>query len=100
MEIAPSEARAIRQALGLSIPQFGTVLGVHQSTVHRWETAEEPVRIGGIPANVLAALRARATHSQFDPGQARQAGRKISNALVIGGVLVALALLIAFARGK
>jgi len=100
MEIAPPEARAVREALGLSIPQFAAVLGVHQSTVHRWETADEPVRVGGIPASVLAALRERAVHGQFDPGQAQQAGREISNALVIGGVLVALALLISFARGK
>jgi DNA-binding transcriptional regulator YiaG len=36
--LAPSEARALRLRMGLSRPQFARLVGVHPSTVHRWES--------------------------------------------------------------
>jgi DNA-binding transcriptional regulator YiaG len=34
----PDEARSIREAAGVSQARLGAELGVHELTVHRWET--------------------------------------------------------------
>lgn len=99
--IVGSDVRGVRRALGLSAPKFATVLGVHPSTVFRWEAAGDgSVPIEGIPLNVLTALRQRVSEEGLDPEQVRDKGREVSDALVVGGVLLALGLLIAFARSK
>lgn len=96
-----SDVRTIRGALGLTVPTFATVLGVHPSTVHRWEAAgTQPVVIEGVPWAVLAALRQRVVREQADPTKVKDQGQKINDALVVGGVLLALAALIAFASGE
>lgn len=91
-----SEIRSIRERLGLSVTQFAAVLGVHASTVHRWEAAgDELVDVDGVAANVLIALRQRVADEA--EGSAKEAGRAVVEALLIGGALVALAALLAYA---
>lgn len=96
-----ADVRTIRQALGLTASTFATVLGVHPTTVHRWEAAgTNSVIIEGVPWNVLAALRQRVIHQRADRETLKNRGQEISDALVFGGVLLALAALIALARGE
>lgn len=95
------EIRGVRRALDLSVSRFATVLGVHPSTVFRWEAAGDgQVSVEGVPWNVLTALRQRLLDEGLDQEEVRAKGREVSQALVIGGVLLALGLLIAFARGS
>ena len=76
------------------------VLGVHPSTVHRWEAAgESAVPIEGVPWTVMAALRQRVNHDRTARKAAIKAGEEVSNALATGGVLLALAALLYFAAG-
>lgn len=48
-----SEVTSIRTGLGLSYEQLGAVLGVHRTTVWRWEQATTPV-----PKATAMAMRA------------------------------------------
>ncbi len=86
--------REIREALGMSFGQFSAVLAVHPGTVHRWEASGTiPVTIDGVAANVLAALDQNLVENhEFQPNQV---GSDVAKALLVGGALVALGLLIA-----
>lgn len=77
------EVVKLREALGLSVNTFAAVVGVHPSTVFRWELAggqgatnAEPFQRG-----ILAVLARHAT---------RDAGEEIAGALRIGGPMNAL----------
>ena len=101
--IPGNEIRAIRNALGLSIEQFSRVLGVHAVTLNRWELAGPacPV-IEGMAWNVLVGLRQRLVTTNAPKAAAKEAataGQEIEQLLVVGGVLVALAALLAFISG-
>jgi transcriptional regulator with XRE-family HTH domain len=99
--ITGQEVRAIREALGLPVMQFATILGVHPSSVHRWESGgNQAVPIEGVALTVLSALRQRVLASRAQRVRAAAAGLKVSDELATGGVLLALALLILFAAGK
>jgi len=99
--ITGRDVRRIREALRLPVAQFATVLGVHASSVHRWEAAEAArIPIEGVPLTVLTALRAR-VHAEATRGRKVAAkGEEVSNALATGGALVALAILLMFAAGR
>jgi hypothetical protein len=89
-----ARVRQIRESLGMTVPQFSSVIAVHPGTVHRWESAGAlPVTIDGVAANVLAALDQKLNSGQqFQPNQV---GDEVVRALLVGGALVALGLLIA-----
>ena len=100
-QMAGSDVRVIRTSLGVTVQTFAMVLGVHPSTIHRWESAGvELVAIEGVPWKVLWALRKRVIRARLDPEVVRNGGQEVSDALVVGGALLALAALIAFACGQ
>lgn len=95
------DVRAIRERLGLPVTQFATVLGVHPSSVHRWEgSGAKAVPIEGVAWTVLSALRQRVLAEGTSRKAAAAKGREVSNELATGGALLALALLLIFAAGK
>lgn len=77
----------------MTVPELASILAVHAGTVHRWEaTGADPVTIDGVAANVLAALDQRLREGQrFQPNRV---GEDVVRALLVGGALVALGLLI------
>jgi hypothetical protein len=100
-QLSGHNVRAIRQALGLTMAQFAHVLGVHPSTVQRWElTGAGPVTVEGVPLTVLTALRARVLEQAHGRRAAANAGQDVSAKLATGGVLLALVALLIFAAGK
>jgi len=91
VQIRGLEIAAIRGALGLSAAQFAQVLGVHPSSVHRWEAVgKESVTVDGVAANLLVAL-AQDIKKRRD---AAKVGEAIGQALMIGGTLIALGVLV------
>jgi transcriptional regulator with XRE-family HTH domain len=92
----------VREALGLSVAEFSTVLGVHPSSVHRWEAAgKTEVPIEGVAWPVVSALRFRMNDDGAARRNAAKAGEAVAAALITGGILIALGLLLAFAvKGK
>lgn len=48
--MTPADVRALRERLGLTPAQFARLLGVHPSTVSRWESGRRYPTGGAIPA--------------------------------------------------
>ena len=100
-DLSGHEIRAIRQALGLTMAQLALVLGVHPSSVQRWELAgKQTVKVEGVALTVLLALRQRVIDEANGKRVAAATGREVSNKLATGGVLLALAVLLIFAAGR
>lgn len=95
--IMPAQIRRTREAFGLSSSHFAAVLGVHPTTVSRWENSRGPVVVEGMAWTVLTALWRRLEEGKGARVAAQKQGEAISEALVFGGVVLALALLVAFA---
>jgi len=98
--LTSADIRQTREAFGLSSSQFASVLGVHPTTVSRWENAHGAVVVEGMANTVLSALRLRLSANRPARAAAQKKGEEISEALVIGGVVLALALLVAFAASR
>ena len=97
MRLPGNEIRHVRKTLGLTVAQFAIVLGVHASSVHRWEAAgPDAVPVDGLAANVLTALRQRVQAGPEAVCAARDTGTRVAEALLIGGTLVGLAVLLEF----
>lgn len=91
VQIKGMEIAAIRGALGLSAAQFAQVLGVHPSSVHRWEASGgQAVSVDGVAANLLVALALDVKNRR----DAAKVGDAIGQALMIGGTLIALGILV------
>jgi hypothetical protein len=73
------------------------VIAIHPGTVHRWEAAGSgTVPVDGVAASILMALDQRMDHGRehatgFDPARV---GQRVVQALIVGGALVALGILI------
>ncbi|MGD9689520.1 MAG: helix-turn-helix domain-containing protein [Phycisphaerales bacterium] len=98
-----NQIRAMREAFGLSIGQFAQVLGVHPVTLNRWELAgKQCPPIDGLPRSILMGLQGRLEQARSQrrfQSEAAKAGSEIEKMLALGGVLVALAALLAFLSG-
>ena len=83
----------LRSALGMNVQQFAQLLGVHLATVYRWEAAgPDVVRVEALQMSLLTQLqrglgarRARERQAWVD---------SILRGLLVGGTLVALAVLL------
>lgn len=96
-----NEIRAIRKAFGLPIDQFARVIGVHPVTLNRWELkGEERPGMEGMAGTILLGLRQRLANSpkQQIKREAASTGIEITELIAIGGILLAVGALIAFAN--
>lgn len=79
----------------MTVPQFSAVIAVHAGTVHRWEAAgAAPVPVDGIAANLLAALDQKIQREGVVSFRPSEVGEQVVQALLVGGALLALGLLI------
>jgi transcriptional regulator with XRE-family HTH domain len=85
--------KALREALGLDPYVFAKLLGVHVSTLYRWEQSRNEVRIDPLQAEILERLRV--TLAQKKRAEQKKLGDDILKALLVGGALVGLAALLA-----
>lgn len=101
MTISGHDIRSIRQRFGWSIEQFARLLGVHPVTLNRWELAgAKSPPIEGMAGTILAGLKERmlehaGSKNRLDT-EASEAADKINRLLIVGGILLALAALLAF----
>jgi transcriptional regulator with XRE-family HTH domain len=58
-EITPEEIRAGREELGLTQKELGSILGVHHTTVSRWELGAVPCDMPGAVKYALEYLKLR-----------------------------------------
>lgn len=94
-----SEVRLLREGLGMAVPQFAQLLGIHVATAYRWElAAETALRLDPLHESLLLHLRRTvdARRRQVD----REAwGKQLAAGVLIGGTLAGLALLLSELSG-
>lgn len=79
--------RRLRNTLGLDVFAFAGVLGVHVSTIYRWESKAGKVTMDPLQAQLVESLRARV---EVHPEAVEGLNQAIVNGLIGGGGLVAL----------
>lgn len=84
-----NQIRELREALGMTPEQFAGLLGVHQSSLYRWEAkGEEVVRLDPMQVRLLVVIREQLVQKR--PEERVEWGKALLAALVIGGGLFAL----------
>ncbi|MBI5536031.1 MAG: hypothetical protein HY898_25145 [Deltaproteobacteria bacterium] len=84
-----TEIRQLRSSLGMDPTRFAQLLGIHPSSLYRWEAAGElQIRVEPFQSQVLAALQQQVAQRQA-PAQA-DLGQAILAGLLIGGGLLGL----------
>lgn len=93
------EVASLRRGLGLDPMQFALMLGIHPSSVYRWESAgNREVRVDPLQSNVLLLLQQELAKRK---GKAqKELGEQILQALVVGSGLFALFKLLEAVFGK
>jgi|GEM_PF-5745637 len=93
-----ADVNRIRAGLGLSRDQLARALAVHLTTLDRWERAgRQPIKAGGLAADMLSALRDRIAREQCSLAESRRVGDLVQQALLREGSLPAFAELLRFA---
>ena len=86
-----NEVRAIRETLGLSPLNLANLLGVHLTTVYRWEAqGAQQLRLEPLQHSLLLQMQKR-----LRQGPPQDLGQQLLQGLLIGGTLVGLAYLLA-----
>ena len=84
------EVRTIRESLGLSPLNLANLLGVHLTTVYRWEAqGDQELRLEPLQHSLLLQMQRRLTQ-----GPPQDFGQQLLHGLLIGGTLVGLACLL------
>lgn len=87
--------RQLRQELGFDAFQFAHLLGVHVSTIYRWEAqGAGEVRMDPLQRQILYGTVTRFRHTA--PDRKEELGRAILTALLAGGALFGLMVLLQF----
>lgn len=90
-----TDIRRLRELLGMQVPQFAQLFGVHVATAYRWESAEaKPVTLDPLHAALFARLQQSV---EARPAQTQRAdwGKQLLTGVLIGGTLAGLAILLA-----
>lgn len=83
-----TRVRELRTALRLDPTRFAQLLGVHPSTLYRWEaTGDVPVRAEPLQRQLLAVLQDQIAAPK---GADENLGETISKGLLIGGAMFGL----------
>lgn len=81
------QIRKLSQQLDLDAFALAGVLGVHVSTIYRWEAAHADVKMDPLQAQIMERLRA---HVAAKPQAAADTRDAIIKGLVTGGALLGL----------
>lgn len=85
-----SEIRNLRTTLGLSPNHLAELLGVHLTTVYRWEKANDlQVRLEPLQHRLLMEMQTRVQRRQ-----PKDFGQQLIEGLLLGGTLLGLACLL------
>jgi len=84
------EVVQLRTRLGINTQQLASLLGVHPTTVYRWENQmDQTLRLEQLQHGLLLRLQERARTQE-----PKSLGQQLVEGLVVGGTLVGLALLL------
>jgi transcriptional regulator with XRE-family HTH domain len=83
-----TQVRELRAALHLDPTHFAQLLGVHPSTLYRWEAAGDvPVRVEPFQQQILAVLQGQVAAPR---GTNEDLGETILKGLLVGGAMFGL----------
>lgn len=98
-KITGHDLRRVREQLGLDPFAFARLLGVHVSTIYRWENmGRQVVRMDPLQRELLSRLVARLKHTAAE--QQSQLGKALIAGLIAGGVVAGLLVLLRFLEDK
>jgi transcriptional regulator with XRE-family HTH domain len=90
-----NEIRRLRELLGMPVPQFAQLFGVHVATAYRWETAgAQNVSLDPLHAALFARLQ-QSVDARPAQTQRTDWGKQLVTGVLIGGTLAGLAILLA-----
>ena len=90
-----TDIRRLRELLGMQVPQFAQLFGVHVTTAYRWETAgAQTVSLDPLHAALFARLQ-QSVDARPAQTQRTDWGKQLVTAVLIGGTLAGLAILLA-----
>lgn len=99
MRITGTEIKQLRDTLGMSVPHFAELLGIHLATVYRWESVgSNAPPLGPLHQRLLAHLQQQANVRALKIRQ--QWAGQLLQAVLIGGTLAALAQLLSNEKPK
>lgn len=85
------EVTALKNSLGLTTQHLASLVGVHPTTVYRWESqGHAELRLEPLQHGLLVRLQ-----RQADLREPKSFGQELVEGLVVGGTLVGLAVLLA-----
>lgn len=88
-KMAGSQVRELRAGLRLDPAHFAQLLGVHASTVYRWEAAGDvPVKVEPFQQQILAVLQSQIAAPRGGGGD--DLGDTILKGLLVGGAMFGL----------
>jgi hypothetical protein len=86
------EIKAVRTTLGHDPYVFAKILGVHLSTLYRWERSRGEAHIDPLQAEILDRLRTNLAEREMT--DQRKLGDDVLKAVLVGGSLVGLTFLL------
>ncbi len=93
------ELRVLREQLQMDPFVFAMLLGVHVSTIYRWEAKRgQPVQMDPLQRELLSRLATRLPHTA--EAQRVDLGRALVAGLVAGGAIAGLLVLLKFLAGE
>jgi transcriptional regulator with XRE-family HTH domain len=87
------QLRRLREDLGMTTHAFADVIGVHVSTLYRWEDTEIALKTDPLQQKIIERLGEELGDMSIE--QRRALGKKVTDLLLAKGSLVALGGLIA-----
>jgi transcriptional regulator with XRE-family HTH domain len=92
--VTGADVKRLRESLGMTVPQFAQLLGVHLATAYRWEAV--PVRelaLDPLHASLMLHLHQTVEHRRRKAEQ-QAWGQRLVTGVLIGGTLAGLAVLL------
>lgn len=86
------DIQQLRLELGMTVPQFAQLLGLNQTSIYRYEAAgDREIPIDPLPLKLITALQHQMARPDASTAPTHvQLGDSLTNALVLGGTLLAL----------
>lgn len=91
LNISGADVAKLRQKLGFEVVHFATLLGIHSSTVYRWEKQDKnAIRPEPLQLHLLVAIGFTIAHFDRPPEDGAAFRRNLLRNLLVGGTLAGM----------
>lgn len=92
------DIKKLREAMELEAFAFARILGVHVSTLYRWEQSADAVTMDPLQREILEQLAAKFRSRRA--AEKKELGQKVLAGLLAGGALMGLSFLLGYVTGQ